>query len=156
MKMFKLLTAATAAALLVGGIFIYQAHAANERPGPRGPVFQRAIKELGLSDEQMGKIKAALRAEKDTLAPLLKKLHDTRKDLRETVTAPDVKEGDVRAASAKVAAVEADLAVERAKLSGKIAPLLTEEQIGKIKEFQAKADDFVIEALKKIGEKLGE
>jgi Spy/CpxP family protein refolding chaperone len=156
MKTRNLVATTAVAALIAGGLFIYKAHAETARAGlgQRGPAIQRAIKELGLSDEQVGKIKSELRSEKDTLTTLLKKLHDTRKDLRETVNTPDVKEADVRAASAKVAAVEADLAVERAKLSGKIAPVLTPEQIGKIKEFQEKVDDFVIHALKTVGEKL--
>lgn len=146
-----------AAAIFVGGIAVYKTRAENGRPGfARGQIVQRIIKGLGLTDDQISKIKTQLRAEKDTLVPLLKNLHDTRKTLRDTVNQPGASEADVRAAAAKVAAVEADLAVERAKLSGKIAPILTEEQVQKAKDFQAKADDFVINALKTVGEKLGE
>jgi len=157
MKIFKVLSIATAAAVLVGGVLIYKAHAedpAGPRAFGRGPVFQRVVKGLGLTDDQVSKIKTELKAEKDNLVPLLKNLHETRKALRETVNQPGVAEADVRAASAKVAAVEADLAVERAKLSGKIGPILTDEQIQKVKQFQAKMDDFFIGAIKNFGEQM--
>lgn len=156
MKTSKIIVLAGAVVLLTGGIFIYKAHAENKASGgfPRGPVMERIIKRLDLTDDQLGRIKTELRAEKETLIPLVKNLHDTRKELRETINKSGASEAEVRAASAKVAAVESDLAVERAKLSGKIAPVLTDEQIAKIHEFQAKSDDFVIHGLKTFGERL--
>jgi len=53
----------------------------------------------------------------------------------------------VRAASAQVAAMEADLAVERMKIYGKIAPVLTNEQRQQISEFRQRADNFTDRAI---------
>ena len=143
-----------AAALIVGGAIVLktQAQSAGVLAG-RGPVLQKIVKGLGLSEEQITKIRTELRAEKETLVPLLKNLHETRKGLRETIQ-NDGDETAIRAASAKMAAVQADLAVERAKLRVKIAPVLTEEQLLKIKRFEEKVDDFVLNALQNFGEGL--
>jgi Spy/CpxP family protein refolding chaperone len=138
----------------VGGVIVLktQAQPAGGFAG-RGTVLQKIVKGLGLSQEQITNIKTELRAEKDNLVPLLKNLHETRKALRETIQSGG-NETAIRAASAKVAAVEADLAVERAKLRARIVPLLTEEQLGKITNFEEKADNFVIEALRNFGKRL--
>ncbi len=53
-------------------------------------------------------------------------------------------------------AVEADLAVECAKLYGKISPILTADQLAKVNEFQQRADDFVDGAIAVIGKRLAE
>lgn len=146
-----------AAALAVGG-FIYNA-TAIERSGTgrfRGGILQRAAEKLDLTEAQKAQIKAELKAEKDTLKQLLGRLHDARQELRDTIRASDATEASVRAASTKVAAVQADLAVERLKLHGKIAPILTEEQKAKIAEFEARVDEFVTDALERIGERLTE
>jgi len=151
----KSLIVTLAAALAVGG-FIYQANA-FERPGPgrtRGAFLQRAAEKLDLTETQKAQIKAELKAEKDTLKQLLAHLHDARQELRDTIRASNATEASVRAASAKVADVQADLAVERLKLHGKIAPILTEEQKARIAEFEARVDDFVTDALERIGERL--
>jgi Spy/CpxP family protein refolding chaperone len=155
MKNKKLLAIAAAVAVLFGGFAVVKVRAAaEEKARPfRGAVLQRIISELNLDKEQIDKIKGELRAEKEALTTLLTGLHETRKNLRETIQRGG-SETDIRAASAKVAGVEADLAVERAKLHTKIAPILTVDQIAKVKTFEEKADDFVIKALKQVGERL--
>ena len=119
-----------------------------------GGFCERAKEKLGLSDDQVSQIKAQLLAEKDNLKDVISKLHDARVSLREAIQAPDATEASVRAASAKMAAVESDLAVERLKLFGKISPILTEDQRDKVKEFQTKIDDYLDGAISHIGERL--
>lgn len=153
----KYLILTLAAAFAVGG-FIYKANAV-ERSAPsrfRGTILQRAVEKLELTDAQKQQIKAELRTEKDTLKELLGRLHEARQELREAIRASDATEAKVRAASSKVAAVQSDLAVERLKLHGKIAPILTEKQKAKIAEFEARVDEFVTEVLERIGERLTE
>lgn len=153
----KYLILTLAAAFAVGG-FIYKANAV-ERSAPsrfRGTILQRAVEKLELTDAQKQQIKAELRTEKDTLKELLGRLHEARQELREAIRASDATEAKVRAASSKVAAVRSDLAVERLKLHGKIAPILTEKQKAKIAEFEARVDEFVTEVLERIGERLTE
>ena len=87
---------------------------------------------------------------------MLGQLHAARQNLRATIQASDANETTVRVASAQVAAVEADLAVERMKIYGKIAPILTDEQRQQISEFQQRADDFADRAIAHAGDGLGD
>lgn len=155
MKKTFILVLAAAAVIGAGGFTAIKVHAGVQKPraGFRGPVMQKIIDGLQLTDEQVDKMKSEIRGEKETLVPLLKQLHETRKGLRDVIQSGS-DEAAIRAAAAKVAAVEADLAVERAKLHTKIAPILTDEQILKVKAFEEKVDDFVIKALKTFGENL--
>ena len=157
MKTSKWMAIGLVAAVGACGTFAFKARAAERTFGARaarGQFLERAKEKLGLTDDQAAQIKNALLAEKDTLKGLISKLHDARTGLREAIQASNATETTVRAASAKVAAVEADLAVERLKLFGKISPILTEEQRAKIKEFQSRLDDFVDGAIDRLGERL--
>ncbi len=157
MKTSKWLVIAVAAALGASGLVVLKARAADRatsgRP-VRGQFLERAREKLGLSDDQVSQIKAQLLAEKDNLKTLISKWHDARIGLREAIQASDATEASVRAASAKVAAAEADLAVERLKLYGKISPILTADQLDKVKEFQSNIDDFLDGAISRIGDRL--
>jgi len=158
MKAVKWLAMTMAAAIAVGGVTMSRARAAETAPLRAGPgrFLTRAIEKLGLSPDQVAKIKTKLNGEKDTLTGILCSLHDTRIGLRETIQKSGASEMEIRAAAAKVAAVEADLAVERAKLYGKISPILTADQLAKVNEFQQRADDFVDGAIAAIGKRLAE
>lgn len=118
--------------------------------------LQKAKEKLGLSDDQAAKIKDALATDKDKLTGLLTSLHDAHVALRETIQKPRASEADIRAAAAKVAGVEADFAVERAKLFGKISPILSAEQLEKVNAFQERVDDFIDGAIAVLGKRLAE
>ena len=149
----KILLLYLAAVLAAGGFAVTQALAADPSATPAlpGRIFQRIADKLDLTADQQAQIKAILAAEKDNLQPLLSAVHDTRKNLREAIRAKDANETSVRAASAKVAAAEADLAVERMKLFGKISPILTDEQRQQAAGLQARADEFVDTAIARLG-----
>jgi len=156
MKSIKLLTMTTAAAILVGGLTIVLAQnrdnsAAGTRLG-HGQILQRLAKKLNLTDDQKSQIRTVLKADKDTLTALLGQLQDARRNLREAIRASDANEAAVRAASARVAGVEADFAVERMKLYGKIAPILTDEQRRKISDLEQHADSLLAGAISRLGE----
>jgi len=87
---------------------------------------------------------------------LLGQLHVARENLRAAIRAGDANETTVRAASARVAAVEADLAVERMKIFAKIAPILTDEQRRQISEFEQRADDYVDRAIARANDRSGD
>jgi Spy/CpxP family protein refolding chaperone len=158
MKAVKWLAITMAAAVAVGGVMMLKARAAETAPLRAGPgrFLSRAVEKLGLSPDQVAKIKAELSGEKDALTGILNSLHDARIALRETIQKPDASETEIRAAAAKAGAVEADLAVERAKLYGKISPMLTADQLAKVNEFQQRVDDFVDGAIAAIGKRLAE
>jgi Spy/CpxP family protein refolding chaperone len=157
MKTIKLLTIATVAAIIAGGLTSAPAQdtndsAAGTRPG-HGQILQRIARKLNLTDDQKSQIKAVLSVDKDMLKSLFGQLHDARKNLRAAIRANGTNESTVRAASAKVAGVEADLAVERMKLYGKIAPLLTDEQHRKIADFEQRFDNVVGGAIARMDER---
>ena len=147
-----------AAALLAGGVMFGVARAAEAARGPwaRGQWLQRAAEKLGLTDEQRAAIRDVYAAEKDTLKDLLTRLHEARKALRETIHAQDATDASVRAAAARVASVEAELAVERHKLYQRIHPILTPEQREKIAQWEARMDEWIGRVLERIGERRGE
>jgi len=161
MKNMKWYGLALAGLIAAGGIASSKVWAA-ERPGAKGrgamhgQLIERAKEKLGLTEEQVTQIKGILQADKANLKDLLTRLHEARGELRSAIQAADGSESSVRAAAAKVAAVEADLAVERFKLRGKLLPVLTTEQQEKLREFQSRIDMFIERAIERFGERLGE
>ncbi len=156
MKIIKLLTIATAAAIIACGLTSAPAQDTNSAAGTRpghGQILQRIAKKLNLTDDQKSQIKAVLGGEKDTLKSLFGQLHDARKNLRAAIHASDANETAVRAASAKVAGVQADLAVERMRLYGKIAPILTDQQRRKIADFEQRLDNVMGGAIARLDER---
>ena len=153
MKTIKLLTLATAVAMIAGGL-THETFAADNSTSPpvRGKRLERIAKKLNLTDDQKTQIKTVLKADRDTLATLLGQVHNARRNLRTAIHAGDANETAVRAASAKVASAEADLAVERMKLYGKIAPILTAEQRRQISEFEQRVDSFADNAFARAGD----
>jgi Spy/CpxP family protein refolding chaperone len=148
----KILILATVAAIALCGLTSITLAADNAAPAPlRGQLLRRIAERLNLTADQKAQIKSVLSGEKDTLAPLLGQLHEARTNLRAAIRASNANETSVRAASAKVASAEADLAVERMKLYGKIAPILTEAQRQQLSEMQQRADEFVDNVIARAG-----
>ena len=148
----KIIISTLAAALVVAGLIATKTFAAeNSAPPARGKILQRIAGKLNLTDDQKSQIKAVLAGEKDNLQPLLGQLHDARKNLRAAIRGSEASETSVRAASAKVAVAESDLAVERMKIYGKIAPILTKAQRRRLSDLQQRADEFVDSASARIG-----
>ena len=156
----KIISLAAAAAILAGGLTTTSSWAAGDSTPAtmplRGQMLKRIAEKLELTADQKAQIKTILGGEKDTLKILLGQLHEARKNLRAAIQAGDANESSVRAVSIKVASAEADLAVERMKLFGKISPVLTGEQRQKISEFTQRADDFADNLIVHLGEGLAE
>ena len=156
----KIISLAAAAAILAGGLITTSSWAAGDSTSAtmpwRGQMLKRIAEKLELTTDQKAQIKTILGGEKDTLKTLLGQLHEARKNLRAAIQAGDANESSVRAVSTKVASAEADLAVERMKLFGKISPVLTGEQRQKISEFTQRADDFGDNLIAHLGEGLAE
>jgi Spy/CpxP family protein refolding chaperone len=158
MKTKTLLILGTAAVVFTGGLMMARTQPSDDsvafaRP-MRGQILKRIAEKLNLTADQKAQIKTILAGEKDTLQNLLVQLHDARKNLRAAIQAADAGESSVRAASATVAGVEADLAVERMKLFSKISPVLTDEQRRQISDLTQRADDFADNAIEHIGDGL--
>lgn len=155
MKISKLLGFTMAAALCIGGLTTFTCKAAEDSPSgrpARGRIFERLKEKLGLTEDQVAQIKAELAPEKETIKNLILRLHDARVGVREAIHAPSANETSVRAAAAKVGVAEADLAVERLKLYGRLNPILTDEQRQTVKQFEARIDEWMENAVNRIGE----
>ena len=155
MKTNKWLSITLVAVLNLGGWTATPSLAADA-PAPVSPRAQfrlRLAEKLNLTDDQKAQIKEVLHGEKDTLKGLLGQWHEARANLRAAIRAGDATEASVRVASARVAAVEADLAVERMKIYGKIAPILTEEQRQQLAAFEQRMDRFADGAIARLGDR---
>lgn len=153
MKIVKPFSIMLAAALFGGGFAFQAVQAAQavDRDGLRAQIRGRVAGKLNLSREQRQQIKSILQADRDALAALFRQLHDSRATLRDSIKAPDATEASVRVAAARIAAVEADFAVERLKLYSKISPVLTADQREKLKAMQGRIDDAVDRLIDRIG-----
>lgn len=158
MKTAQWLSITLAAALNLGGWMVTPSLATDVSApvSARGQLRARIAEKLNLTDDQKAQIKTVLSGEKNTLTVLLGQWHDARKNLRAAIHAGNATEASVRVASARVAAVEADLAVERMKIYGKIAPILTDEQRRQIADFEQRADNFADRVIARVGDRLAE
>jgi len=160
MKTAKWLVIAMAAAVAAGGVMMVQAQNTGAKargPGPgRGGLLARMANRQNLTADQRAKIKTALAGERETLSGLLTSLQQARAGLRKAIQTPDVSENEVRGAAAKVAAVEADLAVERAKIYGRIRPMLTAAQPDRMGGAQQRVDELADDASTTFNQRLAE
>ena len=154
MKTIKWIGCTVIAGMLAGGAGVTRA-ADNAVPARANParLMERAKERLGLSDDQVAQIKSRLAEEKGSLKDILSRLHDARLNLRQSIRAEDASEISVRSASAKLAAVEAELAVERLKLHGKISPILTVDQRAKLHEMEGRIDRVIDRVIARAGER---
>jgi len=97
-------------------------------------------KGLGLTDDQIAKIKEAIRPDREALASLAQKQRDARQALRAVALRDDASEADIRSAATAAGSAAADFAVLRAKVRAKVRPLLTQEQLDKIAAHRKQVD----------------
>jgi protein CpxP len=135
-----LIAAGIVATATVGGFFAYLAHAdPTENHIARRP-FARKLAQIGVTDDQKTQVKEILRKFQPTVGPINKQVVAERRVLRDTIRAETINEPAIRAQAAKVASVEADLAVQRAHVAHEIRAVLTPEQLQKLREMQVDVD----------------
>jgi len=135
-----LIAAGIIAAATVGGFFAFLAHADTNGVGTTNGRFGRRLAQLGVTDAQKAQVKAILRGYQPTVGPLVKEVVTERRALRDVVRAQTVDEIAIRAQAAKVASLEADLAVQRAHVAHDIRAVLRPEQLRKLSQMQVDAD----------------
>jgi Spy/CpxP family protein refolding chaperone len=176
MKRSKWLVMTLATTLSAGGFGVFQARgqdstapAAPTAPDasqavpapPAHPVFRarmlaRVQRRLGLTDDQVAQIKAQFKSEQDNLHSLRTRMQAARAGLRTAMQDANPSEVSVRAAAAQVAVVQSDFAVERLKLRGKIAPILTDEQRQKLGRIMATMNRVAQRDRQRVQERLSE
>jgi len=95
--------------------------------------FWRMGKKLGLSDAQKAQAKAIFQANKADVQPIITSMHTERKNLRALIYADTIDEAAIRAETAKIAGIQADLNVNRAKVGAQFRAILTPDQLTTLK-----------------------
>ena len=125
------------AAALFAGVGMAQAATPGcmdgDAPNHSSSHLKKMAKDLGLDAQQQSQVKAILTTNHDQSKPLMDKLLSERRTMRTLAQADTVDETAIRAQSAKVATVEADLAVNRAHVAQKLRAVLTPDQVQKFK-----------------------
>jgi len=135
-----LIGAGIIAAATVGGFFAFLAQADTSEIGTTNGRFAQRLAKLGVTDAQKAQLKTILRSYQPTVGPLVKEVVTERRALRDTIRSQTLDETAIRAQAAKVASLEADLAVQRAHVAHDIRAVLTPEQLQKLKQMQFEAD----------------
>lgn len=102
--------------------------------------FERMAAKLGLSEQQKVKIREIFKENRAQAKPIFDRLITERRDLRTLVQADKTDEAAIRAQAAQLAAVEGDLAIQRAHMVKQIRAILTPEQVEKFKAMQKERD----------------
>jgi len=133
------LFASAAAVVAVVGFSSIQASAfmGDEGMPPAGRQFKKMAAELGLNAQQQEGVKGIFAKNRPATEPLMKQLKSERHVLRNLVQADTIDEAAIRAQVAKMGTLQADMAVQHAKLAQEIRTILSPEQIQKFKEIQA-------------------
>lgn len=106
-------------------------------------VYKRVLKglqQLKLTTDQKKKVKESLEKYHPQISPLVRSLFDERRTLRGLIRDEKFDEKAIRDQVAKIAGVEADIAVFRAKVSQELRASLTPEQQEKLKKIKVRAD----------------
>jgi Spy/CpxP family protein refolding chaperone len=107
---------------------------------PPGPLaaMRRELAQLGLSDEQKQQVRSILQDKKNDLVNFGQPLRQARRGVARAI-ASDEGEEVIRARSAELARIQADLAVFRAELRKQVFGVLTPEQQAKARQLRLKA-----------------
>lgn len=149
-KQLRILTVATcllAAALAAGqtafagygqGAGPGAMHGEHHKGGPGGGFLNRVAEELKMSAEQKAKAKEVFEQSRGEHRPLMEAMRAEKSGLKKLVASGNADEAAIRAQAAKVAAVQADLAVAKGEAAKRLVAILTPEQKTKLKELQEK------------------
>ena len=102
--------------------------------GPGGPLAGLPLRELNLTDAQREQVKQIVDARQQEMRAIGERAMAAREALHAATTAPSFDEGLIRAKAAEAAAIEADMAVSRARIFADVFQLLTPQQQAKVKE----------------------
>ena len=116
----------------------HHCHKGKHHRGHR--LFARLAKKLALSDQQKTQMKTNFQANRALVKPIFVSLVTEKHNLRSLIQSGSADEAAIRAEAAKVSAIEADLAVQRAKGAAQFLALLTPDQQAKLKAMQAQRE----------------
>jgi len=112
----------------------------GEEMGGRAEIQQHNLKilakKLGLSDAQKLQAMAIFQSNKDVIKPIITTLRTERENLHALLHADTVDEAAIRTETSRMALLEADLNVNRAKTGVQLRTILTPEQLAILKTLQ--------------------
>ena len=100
--------------------------------------FRKFEQRLGLTDAQKVQTKALFQANRDIVKPIITSLRAEQKYLQSLIHADTIDEAAIRAETAKIAGIQADLNVNRAKNDAQFRAILTPSQVAILKSLQQK------------------
>ena len=107
------------------------------RGGPGGPMMGLGpIMRLNLSDAQRDQVKGIVDSHRDEHRAIGDRARSAHDALEAAVTADQFDEGTVRARSAEVSSVDADIAVAQARLRAEVLQILTADQRAQLKKLE--------------------
>jgi Spy/CpxP family protein refolding chaperone len=123
--------AAGIGALAVSALFTGHLAARQTGAGPAGrapPMYRRAVRQLGLSQEQQARIRGILRAHADEIGSQPRAGLESRRALHAATLAQPADEAAIRRLALQLGEVKAEDAVLRARIRSEIWPILTAGQ----------------------------
>jgi periplasmic protein CpxP/Spy len=100
--------------------------------------FKKFAQKLGLTDAQKAQAKAIFQGNKDVVKPIFTSLRAERKNLHALMHADTLDEAAIRAETAKIAGIQADLNVNKAKVGSQFRAILTPAQLATLKTMHQK------------------
>ena len=98
--------------------------------------LKNLVKKLGLTDAQKVQAMVLFQSNKDVIKPIINSLRIERENLHALLHADTVDEVAIRAETAKIALIEAELNVNKAKIGVQLRTFLTPEQLMIFKTLQ--------------------
>lgn len=100
--------------------------------------LKKLAEELNLTDAQKTQAKALFSANRDAIKPIITSLKTERKTLHTLMHADTIDESAIRAETSKIAGIQADLNINRAKIGAQFRTILTPDQLAKLKTIEQK------------------
>ncbi|MGE0451479.1 MAG: Spy/CpxP family protein refolding chaperone [Vicinamibacterales bacterium] len=107
-------------------------------PGLAGPV---PLNRLGLTDDQRSRVRQVMQSHREDQRALAERARTAHQALQDVLASPTFDEAAIRARSADVASVQADMAVLQGRVFGEIYQILTPEQQQKLAELRTQQQE---------------
>jgi Spy/CpxP family protein refolding chaperone len=109
--------------------------------GGPGGMFGPELRALDLTDAQHEQVKAIMESHREEQKAVRGKMMTARKALHDAIAADVIDEAAIRAAAGAVAALDADEAVQQARIHAEVFAILTPEQVKKAKELRTEMEN---------------
>ena len=129
-----------ALAMVSSSVCLAYAAARGRGHGPNGLPLKKLAAALALSPQQKQQVKDIFEENRTRMQPIVEQLDTERRVLRELVQSASFDEAAIRAQAAKVAPLEADMLVQRARMWHEVHGILTPEQVKKLRAIREKKE----------------